>query len=387
MSEPAGDAQRPIYLDHNASTPVLPEVLAAMLPFFTSEYGNPSSQHSYGKRARDAVEEARAEVARMISASPGEITFTSGGTESNNLAIFGASAAKPYRHGVVTSAVEHPAVRVPLGRLTRDGAKVHVLGVDRAGRVSVQEARGVIGDSTLLVTVMLANNETGAVQPIAELGALAEQHGALLHVDASQALGKVAVDVRELHASLLTIAGHKMYAPKGVGALFIRAGSMIAPRLLGASHERGMRPGTENVPGIVGLGAAARVLLESLEAERSRQRELANRLFAGLAARVPGLRLNGPALEDDARLPNTVSVAFPGVWGRQVLAHAPGVAASTGAACHDGAESASPGILALGYSEEEARGTVRLSLGRGTTAEQIDRAVENLSDGYRTAQG
>jgi cysteine desulfurase len=378
--------ERPIYLDHNASTPILPEVLDAMLPYLREEFGNPSSRHAYGRAARDAVERAREAVASFIGADPSEIVFTSGGTESNNLAIFGASAARPYRHHVVTSSVEHPAVRVPLARLTRDGATVEVLPVGSTGRIR-DDAAEVIGEQTLLVTVMMANNETGAVQPVASLGARAEKVGALLHVDASQAMGKLPVDVRALNVALLTLAGHKMYAPKGVGALFIRAGSMIAPRLLGAGHERGLRPGTENVAGVVGLGAAARVLGQGLVEEASRQLVLTRRLFELLAARVPGLVLQGPPLENSLRLPNTLSVAFPGVWGAAVLDRAPEVAASTGAACHDGLDTPSAGILALGIPEDVARGTVRLSLGRGTTLEAVERAADALARGWEAARG
>ena len=374
----------PIYLDHNASTPVLPQVLEAMLPYFSQHFGNPSSQHAFGRAAKAAVELAREQVAGLIGASPDEIVFTSGGTESNNLAIFGASAARPYKHHLVTSSIEHPAVRVPCSRLVRDGARASILAVDESGRVSVSDAKAAINDNTLLVTVMLANNETGAVQPIEELGALAEGVGALLHVDASQALGKIPVHVGKLKASLLSIAGHKMYAPKGVGALFVKRGSMLTPRLLGATHERGMRPGTENVPAIVGLGKAAALLSENLEQEQERQKRLSQRLWDELSARVPGLRLNGPSLEQP-RLPNTLSLRFPGVWGSRVLAETPQVAASTGAACHDGQESASSGILALGLSEQEARGTVRISLGRLTSEAEVVRAASALADGFARA--
>jgi cysteine desulfurase len=383
VADPGG--ARPLYLDHNASTPILPEVLDAMMPYLREEFGNPSSRHAYGRVAREAVERAREAVASFIGAAPSELVFTSGGTESNNLAIFGASAARPYRHHVVTTSVEHPAVRVPLARLTRDGASVEVLPVGPTGRIR-DDAADVIGESTLLVTVMMANNETGAVQPVAALGARAEKVGALLHVDASQAMGKLPIDVRALNVSLLTLAGHKMYAPKGVGALFIRAGSMIAPRLLGAGHERGLRPGTENVAGIVGLGAAARVLGQDLVEEAARQLALTRRLFELLRERVQGLVLQGPGLEDPLRLPNTLSVSFPHVWGAAVLDHAPEVAASTGAACHDGRDAPSPGILALGIPEELARGTVRLSLGRGTTLDAVERAAEALARGWEAAR-
>ncbi|MBK6515987.1 MAG: cysteine desulfurase [Polyangiaceae bacterium] len=375
-------ASAPIYLDHNATTPVLPEVLEAMLPYFSERFGNPSSQHPYGREAREAVDRARGEVAAAIDATPEEIVFTSGGTESNNLAIFGASRARPYRHHVVTSAVEHPAIREPLGWLERQGTTVDWLHVDASGRVSARDAERVVTDRTLMVTVMHANNETGSVQPIAQLAELARASGALAHSDAAQSLGKIPLSVRALGVDLLTIAGHKVYAPKGVGALYVRQGCLLSPFALGASHERGLRPGTEAVPAIVALGRACAIAAREVEAERRRLLGLASRLFERLRARVAGLALNGPALEDPERLPNTLSVRFPGVTGVAVLERAPSVAASTGSACHQGEVHAPKGIVACGVPEDQAVGTVRLSLGRLNDERQIDDAADALAAAF-----
>lgn len=373
----------PIYLDHNATTPVLPEVLEAMLPYFTERFGNPSSQHPYGRAAREAVDRARSEVAAAIEASPEEVVFTSGGTESNNLAIFGASRARPYRHHLVTSVVEHPAIREPLGWLERQGSAVDWLHVDASGRVSAEDARRVVSERTLLVTVMHSNNETGCVQPIAELAELARASGALCHSDASQSLGKVPVSVRALGVDLLTLAGHKLYAPKGVGALYVRQGCLLSAVSLGAAHERGLRPGTEAVPAIVGLGRACAIAAREVEAERARLLGLARRLYARLGLGVEGLALNGPSLDDSMRLPNTLSVRFPGVTGVAVLEATPEVAASTGSACHQGEVYAPKGIVACGVPEELALGTVRLSLGRLNDEAQVDAAADALIAGFR----
>jgi cysteine desulfurase len=363
----------PIYLDHNATTPIAPEVLEAMLPWLRDHHGNPSSGHAFGVRARGALERARSEVAAAIGAAADEIVFTSGGTESNNLAIRGAcealEAAGDARRAIVTSAIEHPAVARPCAWLAKRGWRVTELGVDAAGRVV-----GDVAEGAALITVMHANNETGVVQPIAALAA--KKGRALVHTDAAQSLGKIAVDVNALGVDLLTIAGHKLYAPKGVGALYVRRGTRIAPLLLGAGHERGLRPGTENVASIVGLGAACTLVTQ----EARNVEALRDRLWDELALRVPGLARNGAG----ETLPNTLSVRFPGAAGSAVLARAPEVAASTGSACHDGHESASAVLLAMGIPADEALGTVRLSLGRGTTADEIARAAEALGRAWRS---
>lgn len=367
--------QDPIYLDHNATTPLWPDVVDAMLPYLREHFGNPSSGHVYGARAKAAVARARQEVACLLGCDQDEIVFTSGGTEANNLAIRGVLEARGDRAEVVTSAIEHPATARPCGWLEQHGHRVTRLGVDGEGRLRVDDARRAIGRGTALVTVMHSNNETGVLQPIGELATLARAAGALIHTDAAQSLGKVPVRVRELDVDLASIAGHKLYAPKGVGALYVKRGTPIVPFALGASHERGLRPGTENVASIVGLGAACALVGRDLDAVAARLSRLRELLHAELAAAVPGLALNGhPTL----RLPNTLNVRFPGVTGDAVLRGAPAVAASTGSACHDGHESASTVILAMGVAPAAALGAVRLTLGRATTEDDVVRAAAAL---------
>ncbi len=377
-------AEDPIYLDYNASTPLLPEVVEAMLPWLRGGFGNPSSGHVYGRRAKAAVEQARAEVAALIGCAPEEIVFTSGGTEANNLAIRGVSEALPDRTQLITSSIEHPATAKLCGWLARRGHRVDVVGVDAEGRVRAEEVADKLGDETGVITVMHANNETGVIQPIEEITRAAWRAGAVVHTDAAQSVGKVPVDVAELGVDLLSIAGHKLYAPKGVGALFIRKDMPIAPFMLGAGHERGIRPGTENVPSIVGLGVAAVAARRDLEAESARVRVLRDKLFALLAKRVPGLARNGHA---EKRLPNTLNVRFPRVSGTALLSRAEDVAASTGSACHDGHEAASSVLLAMGVKPEEALGSVRLTLGRGTTEAEIVRAAEALAGAWEKLVG
>lgn len=355
----------PIYLDHNATTPVHPEVRAAMADSLLNHWGNPSSSHVYGQRAAAAVQQARAQVAALIGARPHEIVFTSGGTEASNLAICGAAALR--RGALVTSAVEHPATLQPLRALP--GREVVVLPVDGDGRV---HAGAPLPDEVALLTVMHANNEVGTIQPVA---ALAARCGGWVHTDAAQSLGKVPVDVRDLGVDFLTVAGHKLYAPKGVGALYIREGIALPPLVRGAGHERGIRPGTENVSGIVGLGVACALAADRLAEEPARLEGLRERLWARLSAGVPGLRRNSPA---EGVLPNTLNVSFPGTLGSAVLAGAPEVAASTGSACHEHGESPSAVLVAMGLARDVALGAVRLSLGHGTTAEAVDAAADAL---------
>ncbi len=372
----------PIYLDYNATTPVLAGVLDAMLPYLREHFGNPSSGHVYGRRAHEAIERARAQVAAFLGCEPDEVVFTSGGTEANNLAILGSVAAlhDPARSHVVTTAVEHPATARPCEALAKRGAEVTVLPVDGDGRVDPDAARAFIRDDTALVTVMLANNETGALMPVRDIARIARERGALVHTDAAQAVGKVPVRVDDLGVDLLSVAGHKLYAPKGVGALVVRRGTPLAPVLLGAGHERGLRPGTENVASIVGLGQACEIASRDLERESERVRALRDELFARLREAVPGLRLNGHPTE---RLPNTLNVSFPGVRGSAVLAHAPEVAASTGSACHEGGEAPSAVLTAMGLPPGVALGAVRLSLGRSTTRHDVARAAQALARAWR----
>jgi len=364
----------PIYLDHNATTPILPQVVEEMLPFLREHFGNPSSSHIYGQRTHKAIERAREQVAALLGCRPDEIVFTSGGTEANNLAIRGVAEVTTRRH-VVTSTVEHPATAQPNAYLERHGFEVTRVPVDAAGQIQAHAVRAFVRGDTALVTVMLAQNETGTLMPIPEIARLAHAQGAVMHTDAAQAVGKIATRVDDLEVDLLSIAGHKLYAPKGVGALYVRRGTKLAPLVLGAGHERGLRPGTENVPYIVGLGQACELAQRDLAAESARQRALRDGLWQQLHAAVPGVRLNGHPTD---RLPNTLNVAFPRASGSAILAAAPEIAASTGSACHEGGETASAVLLAMGIEPSVAMGAVRLSIGRATTRTEIDAAVRAL---------
>jgi cysteine desulfurase len=373
-----------IYLDHNASTPVHPAVLEAMLPYLAEHFGNPSSGHVYGQRVRAAVERAREQVASLLACRPDEIVFTSGGTEASNLAIRGVlERAAPRRH-VVTSTVEHPATSSCCELLERQGVEVTRLPADAFGGVCVDEARPFVRSDTALVTIMLAQNEVGTLMPLASLADLAHERGALIHTDAAQAVGKVPTRVDELRVDLLSVAGHKLYAPTGVGALFVRRGTPLAPVLVGGGHERGLRPGTENVPFIVGLGVACELAAADLNDEADRQRALRDELWGALHEAIPAIKLNGHPVE---RVPNTLNVSFPGVRGCDLLAKAPEVAASTGSACHEGAEAPSPVLLAMGLDAATALGAIRLSLGRSTTRDEIHRAARALTRAYREIGG
>jgi cysteine desulfurase len=378
---PTSPSDDPIYLDHNATTPLLDAVVDAMLPYLREHFGNPSSGHVYGRRAHEGAERARARVAELIGASPDEIVFTSGGTEANNLAIRGVAASAEKPGHLITSSVEHPAVARPCDHLERKGWRVDRLPVDPHGQVDVDAFERALEPETTLATLMHSNNETGVLQPLGECAQFASEQGVFVHTDAAQSVGKVPVDVDELGVDLLTIAGHKLYAPKGVGALYVRHGTPIAPVLLGAGHEGGLRPGTENVASIVGLGAACEIATRTLAEERARQSGLRDHLWALLQQEVPGIALNG---HPTARLPNTLNVRFPNVSGNAVLAAASEIAASTGSACHEGgAEVASAVITALGVEESAALGSVRLSIGRSTTCGDIEQAAKALVEAWR----
>jgi cysteine desulfurase len=374
------DPSRPIYLDHNASTPLLPEVREAMLPYLGEHYGNPSSPHIYGRIMHDAVERAREQVAALIDCNPGEVFFTSGGTEANNLAIRGVAAAHPGRRHIITSVIEHPATSEPCNLLEKQGYRIDRAPVDATGCIDVQSIRAATDRNTLLITVMHANSETGTLQPIREISAIAHASDALVHTDAAQSLGKVEVSVQREEVDLLSIAGHKLYAPHGVGALYVRSGTAIEPLLIGAGHEQGLRPGTENVASITGLGAACVAAHRDLAVESVRIRALRDRLWGRLADQIPGLALNGHPVD---RLPNTLNARFPGVSGNALLAACTAIAASTGSACHEAGSDASAVILAMGIPAEEAIGSVRLTLGRGTSREDIDRAANELIKAWR----
>lgn len=367
----------PVYLDYNATTPVDPRVVEAMLPTLREHFGNPSSAHIYGQQAHAAVALAREQVAALIAARPEEILFTGCATEANNLAIRGVARAlhKRGRH-IVTSAVEHPSVVAPCERLRQDGWDITIVPVDRHGRVDPGMIADALRTDTVLVSVMHANNEVGTVQPIAEIASITRPRGILLHADAAQSAGKIPVSVDGLGVDLLTLAGHKFYATKGVGALYVRAGTPIEPVLVGAGHEHGLRPGTENVPALVGIGVAAYLAAQSLDEENAGMRTLRDHLHNALAQSVPDLTLNG---HPEWRLPNTLNLSFPGVSGRELLTRARAdVAASVGSACHAG-EAAVSGVLgAMGVTPEQANGAVRLSLGRATTETDIARATQAL---------
>ena len=365
----------PVYLDYNATTPILPAVVDAMLPFLREHFGNPSSRHRYGRIAHDAVARARGEVAALIGGDADEIIFTSGGTEANNLAIIGTRNGD--RRGIATSVIEHPAVVGPVGWLERRGFHIERLGVDAMGQVSARDLESFVDESTALVTLMHANNETGVLQPIHAAVTAARRVLALVHTDAAQSVGKVRVDVRALNVDLLSIVGHKLYAPKGVGALYMRRGVTLEPITHGPDHERGIRPGTENVASIVGLGAACVIARGDLDQESRRVRHLRDRLWSRLSAAIPGLALTGHPTD---RLPNTINVRFPNVSSVALLERADGVAASTGSACHAGSEKPSGVLLGMGIAPEEALGAVRLSLGRQSTEQDIYRAAQCLSD-------
>lgn len=370
----------PIYLDHNATTPLLPEVVDAMVPYLREHFGNPSSAHVYGRRAKEAVDRARSQVAALIGAAAEEIFFVANGTEANNLAIRGVTLALPEKWYVVTSVIDHPATTEPCRELEKHGWRVRWLPVDGEGRVRVSDAVALLRDYTALITLMHANNETGVLQPIAEIAREARARGVLMHTDAAQSVGKLPVSVEELGVDLLTVVGHKFGAPKGVGALYVRKGTPVRPVLLGAGHERGLRPGTENVASIVGLGVACEVALRTVETEAARVRGLRDELWERLRARVPGLALNGHPVE---RLPNTLNVRFPRVSGSALLTAAPEVAASTGSACHAGEESASSVLTAMGIEPGAALGSVRLSLGRTTMHPDVVAAAEALAAAWK----
>lgn len=379
--------QLPIYLDYNATTPVDPAVVAAMQPYLSQHFGNPSSTHPYGQAARAAVERAREQVAALLGCAPGEVIFTGGGSESDNLAIKGIALAAGQQGGhIITSAVEHPAVLNTCRYLERyHGFQVTYVPVDNQGLVDPEQVARAIRPGTVLITIMAANNETGTLQPLPAIGAIARRHGIPFHTDAAQAVGKIPTRVADLGVDLLTVAGHKLYAPKGVGALYVRRGLRLEPLIHGAGQEAGRRAGTENVPYIVALGEAAALARAGLPAEADRLQALRERLYTALKEALPGaLVRNG---HPERCLPNTLNVSFPGVPGYELLAAVPEVAASTGSACHADRPEPSPVLQAMGLPLPVALGAVRLSLGRWTTAEEIDRAAALLAAGVRRLQG
>ena len=371
----------PIYLDYNATTPVDPAVVDELLPFLREGFGNPSSSHPYGKRAKQAVERARGRVAAALGCDPAEVIFTSGGTESNNQALIGTAFANCQRgRHLITSAIEHPAVLNPLRWLEQQGFSVSYLPVDGTGMLDPETVRQAITDQTILVSVMHANNEVGTLQPLSEISIITRERGIILHSDAAQSVGKIPTRVNDLGIDLLTVAGHKLYAPKGIGALYIRQGVAVSPYLHGAGHEGGRRAGTENVPYIVALGKAAELAAERLASEAQTVVAMRDRFHAKLHDLAGGVVLNGHPTE---RLPNTLSVSFDGVAGADLLALLPEIAASTGSACHDGSGELSGVLKAIGISREQGFGAVRFSLGRLTTVGDIETAATVIGDAVR----
>jgi len=367
-----------VYLDYNATTPVAPAVLEAMLPFLGENFGNAGSIHTPGQRARTAVDEARESVAALIGAKPSEIVFTSGGTEADNLALFGcvALAAKPRKH-VITTAIEHHAVLHTCEELERQGIAVTVVPVQRSAdsqaMVDPEQIRRALRPESVLISVMHANNEMGVIQPIEEIARIASQAQVYFHSDAVQSAGKIPLDVDRLGVDFLSISAHKFYGPKGVGALYVRAGTSLAPRFFGGHAERDRRPGTENVPGIVGMGKAAELARNLLAEDSERIGALRDRLETTLVERVPLARVNGDRAH---RVPNTTSLSFPGAGGEALLISLDlqGIACSTGAACSSGSTEPSHVLLAAGLARHDARSTLRFSLGRPTTSDEVDYA-------------
>jgi len=365
---------RRVYLDYNASTPIDPAVAAAMRPFLADHYGNPSSGHWAAAAAKVALETARGQVAALLGCRSGEIVFTSGGSEANNLALKGVFFAQRDRGDhIVTTRIEHPAIIEPCAFLERLGARVTYLPVDGTGRIDPDDLRRAITPRTILVSIMHANNEVGTIQPIEDCARIAHERGVLFHTDAAQSVGKVATEVNQLGVDLLSIAGHKAYAPKGVGALFVRDGVSIEPLLHGAGHEHGRRAGTESVLLAAGLGKACELARDLASMDRLRDRfwEALQKQFGNR------VRLNGHPTH---RLPNTLNVSFVGRIGAEILERLDGVAASTGSACHSGRIELSPVLAAMGVTPEVGMGAVRFSLGRGTTREDIDVVVERLTN-------
>ena len=367
-----------IYLDYNATTPIDPQVAEAMLPYIHGLYGNPSSGHSFGLAAREGVDRARGQVAGLLGCDTDDLIFTSGGTEANNHAIKGVALAYQARgNHIITSAVEHPAVTEVCHYLEGQGFRVTYLPVDEYGMVEVGQVEDALTQETLLVTIMHANNEVGTIEPIAEIAQVAHRYGALVHADCAQSVGKILVKVDDLGVDLLSIAGHKLYAPKGIGALYIRPGVKLEKLMHGANHEQNRRAGTENVIEMAGLGMACELIEHKLGVHASHMRQMRDRLEEGLLGLQQDARVNG---HPERRLPNTSSVSFRGLEADRILANLGTVAASAGAACHSDQVEVSHVLAAMNVPLEFAMGTLRFSVGRYTTEEEIDRAVAEVGD-------
>ncbi|WP_441910363.1 cysteine desulfurase family protein [Paenibacillus sp. MCAF9] len=366
-----------IYLDYNASTPIAPEVLAEMYPYLQGNYGNPSSSHWASVSTKEAILEARIKVAALLRCFPDEVIFTSGGSESNNHALKGVFFAhKEKGNHIITTTVEHPAILNPCSFLERLGAEVTYINVDEAGRILPEAIESAINERTILISVMHANNEVGTIQPLGEIAEIAKKHGILFHTDAAQSVGKIPVHVDQLGVDLATIAGHKLYAPKGIGALYVRRGTKIEPYSHGAGHEHGMRAGTENVPYIVALGKAAEMAM--LMQDNNEMSRLSEYFLERLVAKFGHLiKLNGHPTN---RLPNTLNISFIGLDANEILNKIPKIAASTGSACHAGMTTISPVLKAMQIDETVARGAIRFSLGKYTNKNDIDQAIMLLEE-------
>lgn len=376
---------KPVYLDYNATTPIDPDVFEAMRPFLTDHFGNPSSSHICGVKARKAVEKARGQVADLLECDPAEIIFTSGGTESNNHAIKGAAfAGQANGRHIVTSAVEHPAVTEVCRYLETLGFRVSTLPVDGSGMIDLKGLEKALTPETILISVMHANNEVGTIQPIEEIAAMARDRRMLVHTDAAQTVGKIPASVKKLGVDLLSVAGHKVYAPKGIGALYIRSGVSLEKFMHGAGHEGGRRAGTENVAGIAALGKACELAKRDLERNTLHMQRMRNRLRDGLKEKIGELTFNG---HPEKGLPNTLSVSFRALDAAILLYEMAGVAASAGAACHGASPEISSVLKAMNVPVEYARGTIRFSTGRSTTPGEIDRAVKITAEAVKRLRG
>lgn len=368
-----------VYLDHSATTPVDPEVAALMMTYYTEKYGNPSSVHGFGREAKQALEQARSQVAELIGAAPAEVTFTSGGTEADNLAILGIAEAlrKKGKH-IITSCIEHHAVLETCEYLEKNGFDLTIIPVNEEGLLSVEDVRKAIRPDTILISVMHANNEVGAIQPIQEIGKLAREKDITFHVDAVQSLGKIPINVQEMNIDLLTVSSHKIYGPKGVGALYIRKGIRLIPLIHGGGQEKKRRSGTENTPGIIGFGKACQLAGQRMAEDAEHQKKLRDKLMNGILERIDYVKINGPLGEN--RLPNNVNVSIRYVEGESLLLSLDmlGIAASSGSACSSGSLDPSHVLLAIGLPHEIAHGSLRFSLGRQNTEEDIDYVLEQL---------
>jgi len=369
-----------IYMDHSATSPVDPQVLKEMLPYFKENFGNASTLYSLGREARTAMEKARKQVASLIGANPDEIYFTSGGTESDNIAIKGTvNRLQNQGHHIITSAIEHPAVEETCKYLEKNGFEVTYLPVGAEGIVKVADVEAAIKKETILITVMHANNEIGTIQPIAKIGELANEKGIYFHTDAVQTVGKIPVDVNELKVDMLSISAHKLYGPKGIGALYIRKGTRLDPLLHGGGHERGIRPGTENISGVVGLGKACQLAEENLEVSMKQISNLRDKLIEGVLEQIDQSYLNGHPTQ---RLPNNANFRFSSIEGESLVLQldAKGIASSTGSACSSKKLEPSHVLMAIGLKEVDAHGSLRLSLGKENTEEEIDYVIESIKE-------